>query len=217
MFSKEKGNQCELQKALFSGKVSNTSWFAEVLPNLDLWPWSPSVLENTHVLPSCMYYPLWRQRLHGLKQKLNVLQFLWRNTEIMFYNFVNSFGHVDNEFISLGWYWTVCLSLNTFSTTIIIIGYLLCDLSHNSVVFSMLRTFIVISRYMVLSGTYEVNDWMTSYCLLWQVSEGRHWLWIPRCMSLNKIKMVADFTALLPSAFLSFGPWHKDKSSQFSL
>lgn len=47
---------------------------------------------------------------------------------------------------------------------------------------------------MVCSGAYEAYDWVSAwmiyYCLLWQVSEQRSLLWIPRHMSLDEIEMV---------------------------
>lgn len=94
-------------------------------------------------------------------------------------------------------------SLNTSSTAITIrVGYLLCDfLFHNSVVFSVLRILIAISRHVALSGTYEVNVWVNAwvinYCLICHASEGTSWIWIPRWMSLNKIKIVVEPTAQL--------------------
>lgn len=96
--------------------------------------------------------------------------------------------------------WNCVLLLNTFSTTIIIIaGHSLYDLfvSERGCIL-VVCTFIAVSRYMPLRGTYDwMNAWMIYYCLLWQVSEGTSWLQIPRCMSLNKIKMVVEFTAQL--------------------
>jgi len=49
---KEEGYQCEVQKTPLHDKVSNTSWFAEVPPNLELLPRIPSALENIHILLS---------------------------------------------------------------------------------------------------------------------------------------------------------------------